>query len=400
MKHLCELPVPLIRKIFQAPYWDVSEKFDGSFLRAGIDESGRFYTSRGAKGKGTFYNVSDWPDLAWTNYFRNAHVALNEVIELFKDKFNISEPFYCDVEIIAGNMPNSIHYSDARANSLVIIGCSKNIAGETFSNLLFDMTIHTSTDFWYSDNGVTRVKRKNMVEWKVYETYSSLSFDLSFFIRKQIYTLESWFDDTCEFRGSQVTNAQILEAKLNKRPEFINELDWSEHRSTIVAELKAIRTEKTIVFEQRCNEFAREMILSGMGGFFNYDGMETEGFVVNVVIDKVPIQFKIVDKSHFSSLNNFTHIVRYWLQGGRRPERPSFISRTRDWPVEKRIERLDVLRKRFLLNYSRLSHKTVWSSVSYSQRELFERTLVLFAEIRERIQNGRDGVQRQSSTDQ
>src|SRR5690606_38629108 len=69
--------------------------------------------------------------------------------------------------------------------------------------------------------------------------------------------------------------------------------------------------------------------------------------VEGLVVETKGLRFKLVD-DNFPAANRFTHWVRYCLQGGTRPPKPSFLTRTAHWPIEKRIERLHKLRDRYV----------------------------------------------------
>lgn len=404
MKHLCDLPISTIRQIFSQPRWEINEKLDGSYLRAGIDEDGRFYTLR--KGKAIYYNVNDWPDMAWTNHFRSAHIALRELFALLRDEGNLPVSSYLDVEILAGEMPNSIQYGLFYANSIWIHGGNFEIddviVGE---NSLFRYqaahsqlgAIYVSTDMWKSFMGDRLEKSKTKIGWNIAKNRST-RIDPRVMRQDPIPYIPEWLDLECEVEGFASSNGQILDAKLNRKPDWVTQEYWDTNRVEFLAKLKLLRELKRKDLEILCNIYAR-LIKTNLPEYRSYrKPTSIEGTVVTVDVGSEKVVFKMVDKEHFAPLNNFTHIVRYWLQGGRRPERPCFLSRTASWPTDDRLKRLEILRRRYIRNCHKLVHVSRFGTLRYSSMDLNERTLVLFAELKERIANGRCGFQGQGTT--
>lgn len=411
MKHLCDLPIPTIRAILSKT-WRLSEKLDGSFMRAGLDENGVFYTER--KGKNRYYSVDDWPDLPWTNYFRSAHLALEAVFDgLVND--NLLTGKYVDIEVIGGELPNSIRYSMFSANNLWITGGTAfmevaEIGGKKLFRFGGNQShfgyIKVASNFWKTTDGIDLVKERKEIAWSL-RRMDTLDIDAHQLFEGRELNLRTWLERTVVFRGETTNNGDLLDAKLNRKPEFVQQEDWSANRLEILAQLKAKREFLRDEFVKLCNVTAR--ILKLKLQHVDYENFkkripspgEVEGVVISVWLDyPEKLVFKVVDKDHFAPLNNFTHIVRYWLQGGRRPERPSFWSRTEHWPTQKRLDRLEVLRRRYQRGKYALEHTFDRRPLAYSNWELDQRTLLLFAELKQRIQNGWGSIQGQSPSDQ
>lgn len=86
-----------------------TEKLDGSNLIAGFDQTGKFYTSREAKG-GTnrFYTVDDYSNRAADNGFKSAHAALQKIAPKLKKIIDRGEAV--EIEVLFGRQPNAIVY--------------------------------------------------------------------------------------------------------------------------------------------------------------------------------------------------------------------------------------------------------------------------------------------------
>ncbi len=410
MKHLCELPIPTIRAILEEK-WKVTEKLDGSFIRAGLDDNGIFYTER--KGNSRYYHVDDWPDLPWTNSFRSAHLALECVFDALSENDYTGK--YVDIEVIAGELPNSIRYNLFEANNLWITGGTALMIQARLNNRnLFQFNgnqsqlglIKVSSNVWKTKNGIDMFKERKDIAWSLRAVQPTL-FDPKIRFDGRDLNLRNWLERRVDFRGQPTNNGDILDAKLNRKPEFVEDYDWIENRKTVIAELKVKRESLRGEFEKLCNVTARMLKTWFLHQEYHefkkrkVSPADIEGVVVTVLMDDDrEIVFKVVDKELFAPLNNFTHIVRYWLQGGRRPERPSFWTRTAHWPMQKRLDRLEQLRRRYQVSKYSLKHVADIRPLSYANWELDERTLLLFAELKQRIQNGWGSIQGQSSSDQ
>ena len=400
MKHLCDLPASVIRKAFTEASWRVCEKLDGSYMKAGYDDHGRFYTQR--KGNVVYHSYTDWPDLPWTNYFRSAHLALFNIFELLREHNAVSNGDFLEFEVIAGDTPNSITYTFVMANSLVVIGGTFDLAntvigpGAVFKfNALNSQfgSFNVSSLMWFSDRGITMVKKTKIVNWHLRKPVD-FPFDPKYLMQDRVLSIPQWLDAPTRLATFDLTNGEALELKLNRKPSFISDEHWKSYRPFLIDKMRELRDEKQKQLEILCNLYARIMRNNLQTSVSNvlYRGYVAEGVVVRTHIDGTVVTFKMVDKEYFAPLNNFTHIVRYWLQGGRRPERPCFMSRTADWPVEKRLARLEVLRRRFVSNSYQMIHTTPYGDIRYSTQDLYYRTTLLFAELKERIANGRGSI--------
>lgn len=427
MKHLHELPIPVLCDLFTRP-WNVNEKFDGSYMRAGFDDTGRFYTER--KGHHTrCYHVDDWDDKPWTNAFRGAHLALETVLvdHLYGRQVNATEIFgngdFLDCEIMYGAMPNAVLYHNelttSKLNSIIINGMSKAVPDSAIvrrerwiafkSSYNLDISsIQIRTKIWFSEDGTSLEKVDQDQEWAIlYNTPQWMQVsDFWGKHEKSLFDIEKWLSRmlfvNCTYH---ISRYELLTVKLNKKPDFINDADWADNRKAIVAALKEEREKLSKQLQMYCNVFARVLKYQFHYPTWQnqYRPSEHEGLVIyapaNTPQGKA-ISCKVVDKEHFAPLNNFAHIVRYWLQGGRRPERPSFMSRTQEWPVEKRLARLEVLRQRYVRGKDRIKLSNRFSELNYRDcKELDQRTLLLFAELKQRIINGRSSVQSENSQD-
>lgn len=408
MKHLSELSGKDIHTVMNS-FWFYSEKLDGSYMRAGLDEKGVFYTAR--KGKQKFYRVEEWPDMPWTNYFRSAHLALENLFEVFILDNRVEANDYIEVELLPGRMPNSIEYPARMMNSMFITDSNFSYddaqieKAKLFKYLNNECTLNpmrVRSTHWFTLTGEKLVQAKQNVNWNIFANkWNKVSprFDPPY----ELGEYRKWLAKMVKFRDTKLPVFEALDLKLNAKPACVSDEDWKANRKEILEEIRALREPLKRESIRHCNAMARCMkhLINTWSEIKleerNPDSIE--GVVVSVIGPDHDILVKLVDTEHFAPLNNFTHIVRYWLQGGRRPERPCFLSRTAHWPVEKRLARLEVLRKRYIAARFRLMHvgSDPLTPLRYTQADLDQRTLLLFAELKERIKDGRCGFQGQST---
>jgi hypothetical protein len=377
MKHLHELPIDTISSIIFETPWLVSQKLDGSFIQAGLDKDGKFYTK--GKGKKLYYSVEEWPMKYWANHFRIAHMFIES---MFFDTGLINQlqaNDFITFEILNGSLQNSIKYPKHYHDVLYITNIELN---KDVRNFIFPSvgTVSIST------NQVAIKNNKFIIEQKDYQF--KMVRNTSYYQlpdRLMQNNFKNWLDTIVEFHDFTFTNQSVLKVHLNKRPEQIPEVIWKEKKTQFIKELKQLRSDKQMELELECRKVLKH-IPSNLKNFVE----GPEGFVITAG-DQT---FKLVDRSYFIPLNNFTHRVKYALVGGRRPEKPCFLSRTAHWSDEQKLNRIRVLKKRFI-KYAKLLTYVDFNTpvyLTYSHPQLYKRTLAIFIELEERFSNGRSSI--------
>lgn len=98
--------IDAVRRIGQM---QAAEILDGSKLYFGLDDSGKFYTSRSMKRTGErYYTELDYPLFASNNGLRAAHLALQYREKDIKIAFSPGD--LAEVEIIYGRQPKAVSY--------------------------------------------------------------------------------------------------------------------------------------------------------------------------------------------------------------------------------------------------------------------------------------------------
>lgn len=381
--------------------WNVSEKIDGSFFEFGLDDDLRFFARRKI-GQSCFCE-SDWPDEGWAESYRQAHSVAEILVEVIRNDLRVNEPFTIGSEIVTSPRHNTILYSIGKTKFLVITSLPdieqlrnyftiSSPAQLSIPRVFFRANLEQET--YYSLDGITQHKQVRESSWCCimarHMDQTEVQAHLSFKAKSIKSDLEYFMSKMSRIPG--MTNLDTLNAKLNKRPDKIRPEDWKHVKPL----LKKERSRANYYLERSIFEM-KDYIYRKIWGFlpstFGHSSFK-EGLVGKT---KSGLLFKVVSREEFSKANDFSHIVKYWLIGGRRPSRPCFLSRTKDWPLEKRLERLEVLRKRFIKHAPKLRKKFVSfhnnpslkMEVQYANDELYNRTLLLFATTRERLINGR-----------
>jgi hypothetical protein len=325
----------------------------------------------------------------WTNAFRAAHVAAEEVAEFLLERSILTPGNFMQCEVLWGDRPNTVQYPTGAA--LVINGWSFSRDLTPVAFMLKDFKTTVTHSVYHSYDGRTKQEKRTKSEWQILVQEPINNGWVWARMRRYADGLKKQltsFRDEVVPDDIQLSRGDLLGFKLNKRPGFIFPARWPAVKEAI-RETRML-WQKNIVPElvNFRNLSLKALVIDQNTGVIR-GAQYTEGLVVTTWKHNT---FKFVDREGFTQANAFSHWVKYALAGGRRTKRPCFLSRTTDWTTEKRLERLDVLRERYLRNHHKL-HKEFSNSyklmpVTY-ERELHERTKLLFVDVRERIIDGR-----------
>jgi hypothetical protein len=201
--------------------------------------------------------------------------------------------------------------------------------------------------------------------------------------------MDEWLPQESKVQGFTVR--EVLDINLSSKHPNTGLRNWTKLRAELKLERARLK-EKMTSLAGLFKDAALNILQPVATNVVNHGphSLLREGLVVVPKHDEMP--FKLVNRDEFGRLNKFTHLVKYWLAGGRRPARPSFLSRTKGWSKERRLARLDVLLARYLEHHYLLH--TGYSNNGkryhmYYAGELNQRTLNLFADVRKRIEDGR-----------
>lgn len=378
--------------------WWASEKLDGSFLEAGLDQWGHFYTSR--KGGERMYHASDWPKECWATTYRIAHDVASMLVEALYKEGAIAAGQHFGAEIIEGNRPNTVTYTlPDKTNGLLVLTTVSYQVSTTFYSVVENFVAHLRPDVIVSFDGKTISRGEVNQTWKVRVNtqYSRelIAARLTPSAQKVRTVLEMWLPQESKVQG--FTIMEVLDISLAKKHPNCGDRNWNDLRKELKREREELRevfTSLVLLFK----EIAYKVLVFEMPSVVGA-GSQKEGVVVTTPNG----MFKIVDRPSFSSRNLFVHRIKYMLVGGRRPARSSFLSRTKHWTTDAKLARIDVLLKRY-----QDWHVMLRNSVRYNGHEshdsysgsLHQRMLNLFADTRKRIENGRQSISGDHPSDQ
>lgn len=374
--------------------WQASEKLDGTFLEAGLDESGQFYSRR--KNGEKIYDLNDWPDEIWANTYRKGHIAASCIIEALVVEKAISPGNHIGFEIIDCCRPNSIFYnfteSDSNAYQGAIVATQTNWTPvSSLFEVLETLSISSSVDIITTADGLNAERVTQQFKWsvKVNKPVGSswIKNRLGQSAQQTKMVLDHFLALPSNVEGFSVL--EVLEIKLTAKHPKTGDRKWNDLKKELSEEREKLRqgfNSLILLFKD-----AAIRVLAGETRSMLGSGSIKEGAVVQTP----ETLFKLVNRPAFSKLNNFTHRAKYAIVGGRRPKRPSFLSRTAHWPVEKRIDRLNNLltryeRLRYIVSIDVCMNPGGGSDmIVYYSGDLHQRTLNMFYDTKKRIEDGR-----------
>lgn len=367
--------------------WRASEKLDGSYILFGLDDDGRYFSRR--KGGSPCYVLDDWPDECWTATYRSGHTIGSMVIEALVKENLISWGQNIGAEILHGELPNSTPYIYAKASHGIVFITNMNFAPNAeFSKFFSSFHCRFQACFNTSPDGIKSEIKEEDQKWIVainpLISHLQIQARLSSHARSFKKILDHWFPKTSNIPGFSVL--EVLDINLSKKHVNCGSRNWNTLKKELAKErnaLKEVFLSMVLMFKDIAY---RVLVLE------QPSSIGAGSFKEGVVVSSDQGLFKIVDHETFRAANRFTHIIKYWIVGGRRPARPSFLSRTKHWPKEQRLARLDVLLKRYHRYRLNMPHFLVVGGrtnlLMYSG-QLHERTLNMFSDTRKRIEDGR-----------
>lgn len=383
--HLEDLNIEQIIEILELN-WTASEKLDGSFVNIGLTEEGEFYTQR--KGAPVCFRLEDWPAECWASTYREVHQIAADLIDLFLEEDIIEPGDSFGAEIIDRMVTNTIKYRISNPQ-LAITTFSSTIVEQKIRDFTCNiLKLNNSRWALYSHNGVSVSTSTRHNLWNI-APVPSIPNDLVksklVWIASHIRgTLIDLLNQNSAVPGLLVKDCLLL--PLNRRPNQVSETEWYVVKEE-VGKLRPIYQEVVDSLIASFKDVAFRGLVGDFGSCLN--GRFTEGLVG---VTRTGLVFKITERKEFARANRFSHIVKYWLVGGRRPARPSFLSRTKDWPAKKRLHRLSALLDRYQKHASELNGYFELNSNTMHlnhYEHLHGRNLALFADTRKRIENGR-----------
>lgn len=315
ISHLEDLKIDdFIDKVRKLPNMTGSEKMDGAELVFGLDDDGKFYTTRSFK-SGTddkIYSTKDWYKTGGGPTFAAAHSALSKALPTIEKVMKPGEAV--EVEVLFGRQPNAVVYGANGKNYIVFL---RGIEGrkdlpKLLGKALTNKGVTVDTDSSYSDDGVTVKQRSTPMLWD-FGLAKEIEGKRNEEAEKQLDSLQKFLDEENEVakeNGIDASNFDILRINLSKVAK--------EKRKAISDE--RARLEGLVLADYKL-PIKRSLLKSYRDSFDpsyrdslnddDYDGIEGIVFTDPESGDLI----KLVDKEEFTSLNKFNHFIRKKLSG-------------------------------------------------------------------------------------
>lgn len=273
-----------------------SNKLDGTNMWFGLDEEGKFYTSRQGKIKTADrkYKAEDHGYTIGTNGIRGAHLALEQHLSTIKKALEPGDTIEC--EILFGEQPNAIDYEDGTSSISIIRGVNEtpDERVEALTQALNDKRAKVESVIMDTSDGKTLVKKEEKIKWK-FEPVENFKLDGGTIkaVKAKATALQHYLDSKNEALG--MTNREVL--KSHKK-------DITDEKQAI---LDTINKDYKLVIKQAILDDVKTTVKKK-----SKDG-EIEGAVF--ADPKSESQFKVVDKDVFTAINKFNYEVRNNISG-------------------------------------------------------------------------------------
>ena len=255
ISHLEDLPVEqFINSLRRLHEFEISEKIDGNNLHFGVDDAGKFYTSREGKAGSRYYDYANWGNKFKDTGFKSAHLALEKISEKLSSKKLLLPGEQIEVEILYGTLPNTVPYK-GDINQIILLRPISSPEGieslaerldkikATLEGIRVPVTVN---EVPYTEDGKTVNYRSEKHVWTVSQTpkidKTILSIEsLKRNLDKNLSKLEDYLYENSGI--GNFSNVEILSLPLNKTPEKVDKSEWRNI-------LPLIKTKKAEVVER------------------------------------------------------------------------------------------------------------------------------------------------------
>jgi len=314
--HLEDLDVQaFVRAVTNIAKMRATEKLDGAELSFGLDDEGKFYTTRAQKRKNSenIYDEKEYPYFAAYNGFRAAHAALKE--HEADIKLVLRPGDMVEVEVLYGRQPNAVTYGAGGKNYIAFLrglGTTQDILVDQLANTLANVTAVVKVNIVETDDGQTLKLTPTDVSFQFVGAQKIDTANLKTTdIGRQIEALDRFLKTRIRIGTVEMTNFDLVTASLVSIDK------------TVRAEAKALKAK---VLAQIMSEFKlpikKELLDKFVGKIKSPlaadDLSQDEDIGIEGVVLKDPDsgeQIKLVDKDAFTTINQFNHAVRGSISG-------------------------------------------------------------------------------------
>ena len=315
IEHIENLPIKeFLNAVKNLNKFRVTEKIDGVNIVFGMDENGKFYTSRESKGGKRFYKDSEWGKQIWITGFRAAHKALEKIFPVIKRRNLMKPGDAIEAEILFGALPNTVPYG-SKSNQIILLRVfDGNPDFDTIKKALENISITIELkNVPTTNDGKTIEYEDRKYKWKISSTPQVPKSLLdkvksNNIIKQNIKKLEEYLNQPSGI--GNLTNLMVISIPLNKKPEAIGSENWKIVKEKIKIKREQIeqvlQTFKLDIKNEMLNSLVRK-VASKFGPSYEEGGW-IEGLVF--LDTDTGKQFKLVDKTIFTEMNKFSWKIR------------------------------------------------------------------------------------------
>lgn len=324
LSHLEDLEInKFIDTIENLSKFIVTEKLDGFNFRFGLDNKGKFYTSR--EGKGAIdinYKASDYDDNPVNAKFKAAHLGLQSVENKILNVLEAGEAI--EVEVLFGRQPNMITYGVNGKNFIAFLravdGTDKNKKQnqdkiKQLSKELNDIETSIKINLFDTDDGIKLKKVLTNITWKFVKAQEIDTIDLQKLdFKTELKKLKEFLKEpnkTASKLGLNMTMFDIISVNLtkiskDKRDEIKRERDVQNDNLLNNFKLPI----KNLILDNFLRKTKPKLQVKTIS---SDEDLGMEGIVL--LDPKTQDQIKIVDKDVFTSVNQFNWAIRNNISG-------------------------------------------------------------------------------------
>jgi hypothetical protein len=290
------------------------EKLDGANLWIGLDEDGKFFTSREGKKSNAErrYSAEDWPKVSSFNQFRAAHAALEQVQDELRRTMRPND--MVEVEVLFGRQPNSVVYG-AEGKSYIAFIRGINNTPDTIADhleqVLQGKTVDAKVALVDSEDGQELVDNEQTIPFQFTrpQQVDPAQLKSAALVDKELQALEKFLRAKSSVPG--FTNNELAQVALTAVPK--------EQREAVKAARTEVLAKLQTEFKLPIKAALLDKVVRQVRSKLTADDLTPDEDVgIEGIVLRDPAsgkQIKIVDKDVFTAINRFNQSVRGSIQG-------------------------------------------------------------------------------------
>lgn len=288
----------------------ITEKMDGVNLTFGLDEDGRFFTSRESKNDSRrAYLAEEWGESGASNVFKAAHTALSMNEELIQTALKPGESIV--IEILMGDQPNAIIYGKDGLSYVVFLKPFGNTPEDAVGRVTKALDgVKTTTNLLMvtTPDGVDLETKYVTHSWKflpVKPIDPKLVEDLDF--KDELAKLKKFMslkNAVAMSKGMVLTNQQIINMPMT--------IVGGDNRDALKGEKRQLEFIVENQFRKPITDQVMKRFVDTVKPELQRENPEVPLNVEGIVFfdRESGLEFKIVDRATFAATNRFFFKVR------------------------------------------------------------------------------------------